>query len=168
MRGYRGRPAETAAAIDAEGWLHTGDIAAQAADGYLRIIDRKKDLVITAGGENVSPAAVELAIRTACPLIAQAVVVGDNRPYLVALLVLEPGAPAAVDAEQIAAAITEANATLSRAEQVRAFTVVTGQWAPGGELLTATMKVRRRPVLQAYAAQIEALYSPAEHSGRSE
>jgi len=152
MRGYRGLPAETLAAVDIDGWLHTGDLATIDDDGYVRIVDRKKDLIITAGGENISPAAVELAVLTHCPQVAQAVIVGDGRPYLVALLVLS-----SVE-EGVEAGIEAANATLSRPERIRAYTIVTDEWQPGGELLTATMKVRRRPVLSAYAEQIEKLY----------
>ncbi len=174
MRGYRGEPEETAAVLDADGWLHTGDIATIDADGYIGIVDRKKELLITSGGKNIAPAAVELAVRSNCPLVGQAVVVGDARPYLVALLVLDPEAVAAFAAAHgvegepatdpavraaVAAGVEAANATLSRAEQVRAFDIVTDQWQPGGDLLTATMKVRRRPVLAAYAERVERLYA---------
>ncbi|MFI7602361.1 AMP-dependent synthetase/ligase [Actinoplanes sp. NPDC049681] len=170
MRGYRGRPEDTRAAVDPDGWLHTGDVAIVDADGYVSIVDRKKEIVITSGGENVAPARVELAIKTHCPLVAHAVVAGDARPYLVALLVLDPEAveasalpdPQALR-KVIDAGIDAANGTLSRAEQVRAFTVLTdGAWTPGGDMVTATMKVRRRPVLQAYAERIEALYAQAQ------
>lgn len=127
-------------------------------DGYLIIIDRKKELLITSGGENVAPALVELAIKAHCPQVAQAVVVGDARPYLVALLVLDPEAGDDVTAA-VAAGMRAANATLSRAEQVRAFEILTEAWPPGGDLVTPTMKVRRRPVLRAYADRIDALYA---------
>ncbi len=162
MRGYRDRPDETKAVLDADGWLSTGDIATVDADGYLSIVDRKKELLITSGGENVAPALVELALKTHCPLIAQAVVAGDARPYLVALLVLDPEAAARSGTDvvaAVAAGVQAANATLSRAEQVRAFEIVTDAWPPGGELVTPTMKVRRRPVLRTYADRIEALYA---------
>ncbi|WP_433719040.1 AMP-dependent synthetase/ligase [Actinoplanes sp. CA-051413] len=158
MRGYRDRPEDTGAVLDADGWLSTGDIAAMDGDGYLIIIDRKKELLITSGGENVAPALVELAIKAHCPQVAQAVVVGDARPYLVALLVLDPEAGDDA-AAAVAAGMRAANATLSRAEQVRAFEVLTEAWPPGGDLVTPTMKVRRRPVLRAYADRIDALYA---------
>jgi long-chain acyl-CoA synthetase len=145
MRGYRDRPDETKAALDADGWLSTGDIATVDDDGYLSIVDRKKELIITAGGENIAPALVELAIRT----------------HLVALLVLDPEAAAQVQdvPGAVAAGIRAANATLSGAEQIRAYELLTDAWQPGGELVTPTMKVRRRPVLHAYAGRIDALYA---------
>jgi long-chain acyl-CoA synthetase len=177
MRGYRDQPDETAATIDAGGWLHTGDVATRDDDGYLRIVDRKKELLITSGGENIAPAGVELALRTHCPLLGQAVVVGDARPHLVALLVLDPEATAAFAASQgipaaglpslaahpavraaVSAGVASANATLSRAEHVRAHELLPDTWMPGGEMVTPTMKVRRRAVLDAYADRVEALY----------
>ncbi|MEU8229027.1 AMP-binding protein [Actinoplanes sp. NPDC048967] len=158
MRGYRDRPEDTGAVLDADGWLSTGDIAVLDGDGYLIIIDRKKELLITSGGENVAPALVELAIKAHCPQVAQAVVVGDARPYLVALLVLDPEAGDDA-AAAVAAGMRAANATLSRAEQVRAFEILAEAWPPGGALVTPTMKVRRRPVLRAYADRIDALYA---------
>jgi long-subunit acyl-CoA synthetase (AMP-forming) len=172
MRGYRDQPAETAAAIDLDGWLHTGDVAIRDDDGYLRIVDRKKELLITDGGKNIAPAGVELALRTHCPLLAQAVVIGDARPHLTALLVIDPevaaakgvtGSPAELAAHPallaaIAAGVEAANATLSRAEHVRAYEVLPEVWLPGGDLVTPTMKVRRRAVMQTYAERVEALY----------
>src|SRR6202000_2841220 len=89
MKGYRKEPAKTAEAIDAEGWLHTGDILDQDADGYLRIVDRKKELIINAGGKNMSPANIENAIKAACPMIGAMLTVGDARPYNTALLVFD-------------------------------------------------------------------------------
>jgi long-chain acyl-CoA synthetase len=167
MRGYRDRPDETKAVLDSDGWLATGDVATMDADGYLSIVDRKKELLITAGGVNIAPALVELALKTHCPLLAQAVVVGDARPHLAALLVLDPEAVAAFTAGHdsaqvpaaVAAGVQAANATLSRAEQVRTYEILTEQWPPGSDLVTPTMKVRRRPVLHAYADRIEALYA---------
>ena len=162
MRGYRDRPDETRAVLDADGWLHTGDLATVDADGYLSIVDRKKELIVTAGGENVAPAQVELAVRTHCPVVAHAVVAGDGRPYLVALLVLDPEAAAGKDPAQlreaVSAGIDAANARLSKAEQIRAYEIIAEPWPPGGELVTPTLKVRRRPALRAYAKHVEALY----------
>ncbi|GAB2607288.1 putative fatty-acid-CoA ligase FadD [Paractinoplanes abujensis] len=162
-RGYRDLPDETAAALDADGWLHTGDVARQDPDGYLRIIDRKKELLITTGGKNIAPSAIELTLRTACPLIAQAVVVGDGREYLTALVVIDPetGAdpadPAVVQA--VADAVAATNATVSRPEQIKAYEILPDVWIPGGDMVTPTMKVRRHAVLQRYAAEVEALYA---------
>jgi long-subunit acyl-CoA synthetase (AMP-forming) len=177
-RGYHHQPEETAAAIDADGWLHTGDVATRDDDGFLRIVDRKKELLITEGGKNIAPAGVELALRTHCPLLSQAVVIGDARPYLVALLVLDPEAVAVFAAAHgipatdpvslsdhpavqaaMSAGVQAANATLSRAEHVRAYEVLPEVWMPGGDLVTPTMKVRRRAVLQRYADRVDALYT---------
>jgi long-chain acyl-CoA synthetase len=154
MRGYRNQPEATAATIDAEGWLHTGDIGELDAEGFLRIVDRKKELIISAGGKNMSPANIEARLK-ASPLIGQACVIGDNKPYLVALLVLEAGA----DAAGIEAAVAEANTHLSRVEQIKRYAVLTDEWLPGGDELTPTMKLKRKPIALKYAALISSLYS---------
>ena len=163
MRGYRNDPQRTAEAIDADGWLHTGDVGVLEDDGCLRIVDRKKELIINAAGKNMSPALIESHLKTASPLIGQAVVIGDRRPYNVALLVLEPEAGAKSDdpvvREAVAAAVAEANAKLSRVEQVKRWTLLDEEWLPGGDELTPTMKLKRRPIAEKYAAEIEALYS---------
>jgi long-subunit acyl-CoA synthetase (AMP-forming) len=179
MRGYRGEPGKTAEAIDADGWLHTGDVARFDADGYVTIVDRKKELIINSAGKNMSPANIEARLKTASPLIGQAVCIGDRRPFNVALLVLDPdGAAAWARAYDIAAtttralagdprvraeverAVTEANAALSRVEQIKRFTLLGEDWLPGGDELTPTMKLRRRPIAAKYAEEIEALYAP--------
>jgi long-subunit acyl-CoA synthetase (AMP-forming) len=163
MRGYRGDPERTAETIDSDGWLHTGDVGVLEDDGCLRIVDRKKELIINAAGKNMSPALIEGHLKTASPLIGQAMVVGDRRPYNVALLVLEPEAnadasdPAVVDA--VAAAVEEANAKLSRVEQVKKWKLLDEEWLPGGDELTPTMKLKRKPIAAKYAAEIEALYA---------
>nr|WP_221377292.1 AMP-binding protein [Actinoplanes polyasparticus] len=132
-------------------------------DGYLRLIDRKKELLITNGGKNIAPAGVELALRTACPIIAHAVIIGDARDYLTALIVIDPEfAPDPLDpvvGRMVAAGVAAANATLSRPEQIKAYEIVPDQWPPGGDLVTPTMKVRRHAVLERYAAQVEDLCS---------
>ena len=89
FRGYLDEPEKTAEALDADGWLHSGDIGVLDDDGYLRIVDRKKELIITAGGKNISPANLEAALK-AQPLIGQACVIGDDRPFISALVVLDP------------------------------------------------------------------------------
>src|SRR2546421_7450711 len=99
MQGYRNQPAQTADTIDADGWLHTGDVGTLDEDGYLTIIDRKKELIINAAGKNMSPANIEAALKTASPLIGQACVIGDRRPYNVALIVLDPDGTAAFASE---------------------------------------------------------------------
>ncbi|MGE3664303.1 MAG: long-chain fatty acid--CoA ligase [Pseudonocardia sp.] len=178
MRGYRNDPAKTAEAIDPDGWLHTGDIGAIDADGYLTIVDRKKELIINAAGKNMSPANIEGTVKGASPLIGQVAVFGDGRPYNVALIVLDPDAsaayaagrgladasPAALGAHDdvqkvIADAVDRANTHLSRVEQIKRFAVLPVDWLPAGDELTPTMKLRRRPIAQKYAAQIEAMYT---------
>jgi len=178
MAGYRNDPEKTAEAIDSEGWLHTGDVGEFDDDGYLRIIDRKKELIINAAGKNMSPANIEAKIKAASPLIGQVCAVGDNRPYNVALIVLDADfAPVfaqrhgieetsleklaeepAIRAE-IEAAVERGNAGLSRVEQVKRFALVPGEWSPGGDELTPTMKLKRRPIERKYEAEIEGLYA---------
>ncbi|MDO8189090.1 AMP-binding protein [Conexibacter sp. JD483] len=165
MRGYRGLPEATAATIDADGWLRTGDVATIDDDGYLRIVDRKKELIISAGGKNMSPSAIEAAIKTRSPLIGHICVVGDGRPYNVALIVPDPdllGERAPGDEgvrAAIATAVQEGNASLSRAEQVKRFELLTDGWQAGGEELTPTMKLKRRAIEAKHAPAIEALYA---------
>jgi long-subunit acyl-CoA synthetase (AMP-forming) len=166
MVGYRNLPDTTAEALDEDGWLHTGDVATIDEDGYVTLIDRKKELIISAGGKNMSPANIEAAIKGASPLIGQACVIGDRRRYNTALLVLDPEFTAAWaernGAENVAAAVQEAidkaNAALSRPEAVKRFTILDGDWLPGGDELTPTMKLKRRPIAEKYAGEIEAMY----------
>jgi long-subunit acyl-CoA synthetase (AMP-forming) len=160
MAGYRHQPVATYAAIDADGWLHTGDIGTLGPDGALTIVDRKKDILITAGGKNISPARVESELKAASPLIAHACAIGDRRPYITALLVLDPeAAAAAADPEAaVAAAIDKANQRLARVEQIKHYTLVRDEWRPGGAQLTPTLKLRRRAVVERYSAEIEAMY----------
>jgi long-chain acyl-CoA synthetase len=163
MRGYRGDPERTAEAIDSDGWLHTGDVGVLEDDGCLRIVDRKKELIINAAGKNMSPALIEGHLKTASPLIGQALVIGDRRPYNVALLVLEPEAGAQADdpavREAVGAAVEQANAKLSRVEQIKRWKLLDEEWLPGGDELTPTMKLKRKPIAEKYAVEIEALYN---------
>jgi len=161
MVGYRNLPDKTAEALDDEGWLHTGDVATIDEDGYVTIIDRKKELIINAAGKNMSPANIEAALKGASPLISQACVIGDGRPYNVALLVLDPDYAATVaDHERvIAEAVETANTGLSRPEQVKRWVVLEEDWPVGGDELTPTMKLKRRPILSKYSEQIEGMYS---------
>ena len=109
MAGYRNQPEKTAETIDADGWLHTGDIAEIDDDGYVRIVDRKKELIINAAGKNMSPANIEAALKSASPLIGQAIAIGDSRPYNVALIVLDPDAAGAFARQHgLADAVAEA------------------------------------------------------------
>ena len=160
MVGYRNLPDQTAEALDDEGWLHTGDVATIDEDGYVTIIDRKKELIINAAGKNMSPANIEAALKGSSPLIGQACVVGDGRPYNVALLVLDPDFAQTVEDHEgaVAAAVEAANATLSRPEQIKRWTLLSDDWLPGGDELTPTMKLKRRPIMEKFASAIEAMY----------
>jgi long-chain acyl-CoA synthetase len=164
MRGYRNDPERTADALR-DGWMHTGDVAAIDADGYVTIVDRKKELIINAAGKNMSPANIERALKSAGPLIGQACVVGDRRPYNVALLVLDPDTAAGLDPEhpqvvaRVQAEVDAANACLSRVEQVKRFALLPGEWLPDSDELTPTMKLKRRPIEAKYATRIEELYA---------
>jgi long-subunit acyl-CoA synthetase (AMP-forming) len=167
MAGYRNRPQATAEAIDADGWLHTGDIARFEADGHLRIIDRKKELLINAAGKNMSPANIEARLKESSPLIGQACAIGDGRPYNVALIVLDPAAAATYPTPEelraeVEAGVERANARLARVEQIKRFAILTDEWLPDSDELTPTMKLKRRPIAAKYAPQIEALYTTWE------
>jgi long-subunit acyl-CoA synthetase (AMP-forming) len=167
MKGYRNQPEKTAEALSEDGWLLTGDIGEFDEQGYLRIVDRKKELIINAAGKNMSPANIEAKLKAASTLIAQAVAIGDNRPYNVALIALDPeslaargaGADDPKVAEEIAKAVEEANSRLSRVEQIKRYKLLAGEWLPGGEELTPTMKLKRRPIERKYEDEIEALYA---------
>jgi long-subunit acyl-CoA synthetase (AMP-forming) len=167
MKGYRNMPEKTAEALSEDGWLLTGDVGEFDEAGYLRIVDRKKELIINAAGKNMSPANIEAKLKAASGLIAHAVAIGDNRPYNVALIALDPESLAArgvaaddpAVAAEIAQAVETANARLSRVEQIKRYELLSGEWVPGGEELTPTMKLKRRPIERKYEAEIEALYS---------
>jgi long-subunit acyl-CoA synthetase (AMP-forming) len=178
MSGYRNLPEKTAEVFTEDGWLRTGDIGVFDEDGYLTIVDRKKELIIGAGGKNMSPANIEAALKSSSPLIGQACCIGDGRPYNSALIVLDADfAPAwaakegientsleslAAD-ERIRAAVNEgvelANAKLARVEQIKRFEIVGGDWLAGGDELTPTMKLKRKPIAEKYAQAIDAMYS---------
>jgi long-subunit acyl-CoA synthetase (AMP-forming) len=178
MLGYRNLPEQTAEAIDSEGWMHTGDIGQLDDENYLRIVDRKKELIINAAGKNMSPANIEATLKSASPLIGQAACIGDRRPYNTALIVLDADfAPAwaaqnglegksleeLAGEEKLRAAVQQgvdaANAKLARVEQIKKFTIIPGDWLAGGDELTPTMKLKRKPIAEKYAAEIEAMYS---------
>jgi long-chain acyl-CoA synthetase len=159
-----------------DGWLHTGDIGEIDDDGYLRIVDRKKELIITAGGKNISPANLEAALKT-IPLVGQAAAIGDNRPFVAALVVLDPEAapvwaakhglegksleelaeePAVID--EINAGLTDAMSRFNNAERVKRVKVLGEEWLPDSDLMTPTSKLKRRGIHAKFAEEIEAFY----------
>ena len=161
---------------DEDGWLATGDVGALDEDGFLTITDRKKELIITSGGKNISPAQIENLLR-AHPLIAQAVAIGDRRAFVTALIVIDDevapqwakthgvtaeGAALAEDPTvraEIQAAVDAANEKLSRPEQVKSFHILPTAWTPETGELTPTLKLRRRIITDRYAGEIDAMYS---------
>jgi long-subunit acyl-CoA synthetase (AMP-forming) len=178
MVGYRNQPEKTAETFTADGFLMTGDIGELDEDNYLRIVDRKKELIINAAGKNMSPANIEATLKSSSPIIGQVCCIGDRRPYNVALIVLDSDfAPTWAAQQGIAATslealadddkvralvqegVDEANAKLARVEQIKKFHIVKGDWLPGGDELTPTMKLKRKPIDQKYGAEIEALYA---------
>ncbi|MFF7634954.1 AMP-dependent synthetase/ligase [Kitasatospora sp. NPDC008050] len=173
--GYLNHPRCTAEALH-EGWLATGDLGSLDEDGYLSITGRKKELIVTSSGKNLAPAALEERVR-AHPLVAQCLVVGDNRPYVTALITLDARAfehwqlsrrrapvdswTALADEElhaEVQRAVAAANTAVSRAESIRAFRLLPGEFTVEQGLLTPSLKLRRQAIIQRFAADIEALY----------
>ena len=181
FKGYLKDTEATKSTIDPEGWLHSGDIGTIDKDGFLQITDRKKDLLITAGGENIAPQVLEGQLK-AIPIVAQAVVIGDRRKFLSALVTLDPervakeaeacGSPArtvedaakcAVFKKHLDKQIGEINKTLARVQTIKKFTIVPKEFSIDGGELTPTMKVKRKVVNEKYKKEIEAMYvEPAE------
>jgi len=174
--GYLGLPDASAALLADDGWLHTGDIGAMDEDQFLRVVDRKKELIITSGGENISPAAIE-SLLVEHPLIGQALAFGDRRPYVVALLALDGEvAPAWAKARGITTAslaelathpvvieaageaVAAANKRLARVQQVKHWELLHGEWTAESEELTPTLKLKRRVIHAKYADVIDSLY----------
>ncbi len=175
--GYLNRPEATAELLDADGWLATGDIGEVDEDGFLRVVDRKKEIIITAGGENIAPSMIENLLKEH-PLVGQALAYGDKRPYVVALITLdgevapvwaatrgiEGGDLAALAAhplvrEEIEKAVADANSRLARVQQVKKFALLTSEWTAESEELTPTLKLKRKVVHGKYGAEIESLYA---------
>ncbi|WP_019633803.1 AMP-dependent synthetase/ligase [Actinomadura atramentaria] len=175
--GYRNRPEATAELLDADGWVHTGDIGVLDDDGFLSVVDRKKEIIITAGGENIAPSLIENHLKEH-PLIGQALAFGDRRPYVVALITLD-GEVAPVWAAahglsdtgltalaahplvlaEVEKAVADANERLARVQQVKKWRVLPAEWTAESEELTPTLKLRRRIVHGKYTDVIDALYA---------
>src|SRR5213075_844329 len=174
----RNQPDKTREAIDEDGWLHSGDIGEFDDEGFLNIVDRKKEIIINAAGKNMSPANIEAKVKAAGPLVGQAVAIGDKRPYNVALLTLDPDSLPAfakqvgIDAsdleslskdekvlEAVQKEVDAANEHLARVEQIKKFELLPTDWVPGGDELTPTMKLKRKPIAEKYKSEIDKLYS---------
>jgi long-chain acyl-CoA synthetase len=177
FQGYLDNPDATAEAVDTDGWLHTGDVGELDADGFLRITDRKKDIIITAGGKNISPSEIENLLKVS-PFVREAVVIGDRRKYLTALIGIEldtvgnwasrrglayttyadlsakPDVHALIDG-----VVREANERLSQVETIKRFTLIGKELDHEDGELTATQKVKRRAMAERFTAEIEAMYS---------
>ncbi|MBV9336616.1 MAG: AMP-binding protein [Solirubrobacterales bacterium] len=164
-RGYRNRPQETAAMFPADGWIRTGDLGMLDEQGRLLLMGRVKELIITSNGHNVAPAPIESQLINACPLIAQACLVGDGRPQLAVLITLHQPEHAADPAahQTIADALARINATLDPREQIRRHAILPERWQPGDEL-TETHKLRRQQIAAKYAAHITSLYAASAQS----
>ena len=175
FKGYFKQPDKTDEAV-IDGWLHSGDIGTVDEDGYFKIVDRKKELIITAGGKNISPANLENALKLV-PLVGQACAIGDGRPFIAALLVLDSEvAPVWAKAQgisfdsladlaskpeviaEVQRGVDEINEQFARVENIRKFTLLGEEWLPDTDLLTPTSKLKRRGILARYADQIEAMY----------
>jgi long-subunit acyl-CoA synthetase (AMP-forming) len=178
MVGYRESPEQNAATIDSDGWVHTGDIAEIDNDGFVKIVDRKKEIIINSAGKNMSPANIEMAILGESSLIGQVVAIGDGRKYVTALITLDLDAVptlahrlglAGMTAEdivksselraEIQRAVDRGNSRLNSNEQIKDFVLLPGAWAPDSDELTPTAKLRRRVIHKKYAGQIDSLYS---------
>jgi long-chain acyl-CoA synthetase len=160
--GYYKDPEATAEVLGADGWLRSGDVGSIDEDGFVHITDRKKDILITAGGKNVAPANLESALKTA-PLVSQALVIGDRRPYVAALITLDPavadGMPSDEAERRVQAIVDGVNAEFSRFEQIKRFRVLPRDFTAEEDEVTPTMKLKRRVVEQHFAREIEELYS---------
>ena len=176
FQGYYKDPEATAAVLGEDGWLRTGDIATIDDDGFITITDRKKDIIVTAGGKNVAPQNLENDLKNS-KYVSQAVVVGDRKPYVAALITLEPeeigkwaaeqGIPGGVEElsrdervrELIQGIVDEVNAERSRYEQIRRFSILPRDFTMDTGELTPTLKLKRRVVVERFAAELEELYA---------
>ena len=160
--GYYKDPEATREVLPGDGWLRTGDVGELDADGFLTLTDRKKDIIVTAGGKNVAPQNLENALKTAKE-VSQALVVGDRRPYVVALVTLDPDGTDGLGEEEVRTrvetAVERVNADLSRFEQIKRFAILPRDFSADQGELTPTLKLKRRVCEEHFAAEIEALYS---------
>ncbi len=175
---YRHQPQETAETLDADGWLHTGDVASVDEDGFISIVDRKKELIINSAGKNMSPVTIESAVKGESSLIGQVIAIGDRRNYVTALITLDPEALATIGQrlglrdrpldqllaapeihDEVTAAVERGNRRLNSNEQIKKFAVLPSVWLPDSEELTPTAKLKRRAIHAKYAQEIESLYA---------
>ncbi len=175
---YRKNPELTTQAFEEPGrWLKTGDVATVDEDGYYKIVDRKKEIIINAAGKNIAPAMVENRVKAQSPIIGHTVAIGDQRSYLTALIALDEEGVTAFAAKnglegsfaeltanpivraEVERAVDAANATLARVEQIKKYTVLNVGWLPGSDEVTQTMKIKRRVINDKYGSEIEALYA---------
>jgi long-chain acyl-CoA synthetase len=176
-RGYHQNPEASADLIDEDGWVHTGDIGEIDEDGFLKVVDRKKEMIITSQGKNIAPSNIENLLKES-PLIGHALAYGDGRPYVVAILTLDPDIAPVVagrlgleyaDLAELARrpeilgivgqAVDQANERLSRPEQVKKWTLLPVEWTAESAELTPTLKLKRRVVHSNYAEAIDELYA---------
>jgi long-chain acyl-CoA synthetase len=160
--GYYKDPEATREVLGPDGWLRSGDLGSIDDDGFIHITDRKKDILVTAGGKNVAPQNLENALKTG-PIVSQALVVGDNRPYVVALVTIDPEQAKGVDPAaipgRVQAVVDGVNADRSRYEQIKRFTILTRDFTAEEDEVTPTLKLKRRVVEAHFAREIEELYS---------
>lgn len=176
MKGYLAAPEKDAEVLTGDGWYRSGDLGRLDADGFLWVTGRKKEVMINSSGHNMAPAHIEAAVKAASPLVANVCVIGEARPFVTALVTLDPDTTRMFAARHgtalpgagwhvqpaieaaLCAAVAEANARLARVEQVKRFLILPGEWMPGGDELTPTQKMRRDRIAARYAAEIDALY----------
>ena len=161
--GYYKDEDATREVLGEDGWLLSGDLGEIDGDGFIRITDRKKDILVTAGGKNVAPQNLENALKIA-PLVSQALVVGDRRPYVAALITVDPAMAEGLSPGQIQERVQEivdgVNAELSRFEQIKRFTILPREFSADEDEVTPTLKLKRRVCAEHFSAEIEGLYAP--------
>jgi long-chain acyl-CoA synthetase len=159
--GYYHDEQATSEALDAEGFVHTGDVGHIDEDGFLTITDRKKDIIVTAGGKNVAPQNLENELKSH-RVVSQALILGDRKPYIAALITLDPESSTSLSPDeahaQVQQAVDSVNADRSRYEQIKRFRILPREFALEEDEVTPTLKLRRKVVLEHFAADAEALY----------